>query len=231
MDEEFRPQHRPRAYRLGRALSPATTKRAQVRGILEQLIDNELNPGRRDPVGAGAGHPARRQPGHRPAGHRRPGRGRRTGTGARQGHLRHRAAGRLPTAPDLLLPGDARPRTAAGHRGAVRARGAGRRRRRLRAPDPARPTGDPGRAAADRRRHPDGVRGWELPVDAVPGTAAARAGFALRRVRQRVRRGGDQRRADRPGRIGRRRSGPASWASPSGPRCWCRSGSPTPATG
>jgi GntR family transcriptional regulator len=31
--------------RLDRALSPATTKRAQVRTILEQLIDSELNPG------------------------------------------------------------------------------------------------------------------------------------------------------------------------------------------
>ena len=32
-------------YRLDRPLAPATTKRAQVRGILETLIDTELNPG------------------------------------------------------------------------------------------------------------------------------------------------------------------------------------------
>ena len=33
------------AYRLDRPVVAATTKRAQVRGILEQLIDSELNPG------------------------------------------------------------------------------------------------------------------------------------------------------------------------------------------
>ena len=117
-------------YRVERPLGSATTKRAQVRAILEQLIEAELQPRRRDPLGAGARGAAGRQPGDGPAGDRRPGRGRRAGAGARQGHLRHRPADRLPAAPHLVLPGDARPGADAGHGRAVGERGGGRRRRR-----------------------------------------------------------------------------------------------------
>ena len=41
------------------------------------------------------------------------------------------------------------------------------------------PTGDPGRAAADGRRHPDGVRGRLLPVDPVPRACCSASSGSL----------------------------------------------------
>src|SRR5699024_3643438 len=125
-------------------------------------------PRRRDPLGAGPGGPARGEPGDGAAGDRRPGGGRGTGTRARQGHLRHRPAGRLPVAPDLVLPGDAGPWARAGDGGVVGDRGGGRRRHRLRVADPADQQGGPGGAAAHRRRVTDGLRGRLLSVGSVP---------------------------------------------------------------
>ena len=148
-----RARRRPSGLRCGRSWS-ADRGRAAPRG--------------RDPLRAGARRAARGQPGDRPPGHRRPGRGRRARAGARQGHLRHRSADRLPPAPHLVLPGDARSGAAARDGRAVGQRGAGRRRRLVRAADPSGPAGGPGGAAADRRRHADGVRGRLLPLGAVP---------------------------------------------------------------
>ena len=100
--------------------SPATTKRAQVRGILEHLIDTELHPG--DPI------PSERALVIRLGVSRVTVRQAITDlvdTGVLErvhgkGTYITGPAGRLAAAPDLLLPRDARTRPGPGHRGAGR---------------------------------------------------------------------------------------------------------------
>ena len=199
------------AFRLDRPLSSATTKRAQVRGILEALIDTELRPGDAIPseralvVRLGVSRVTVRQ----------------AIADLVQGGVLERVHGKgtYVTGPQI----DSRLHLTSFSR-EMRDRGLLPATVVLAASE--KPADDdvayalrirPGRPVirVERLRTADGTPiAYEVghyPSSSVPGSAATRTGRALRRLRQRVRRGRDERRADGPGRGRRCPPGPDPW--------------------
>ena len=140
-------------------------------------------------------------------------------------------AGRLPAAPHLVLPRDARPRAAAGHGRAVGPRGARRRRGRVRAcgSGPAAPS-----SGSSGCGPPTGPR-WRTRSATTPRRSSrgcSTASSARSTTSSPASTASSSPAASRPSAPRRpTRTRPGCSASPSARRCSCRSGSPTPATG